>query len=190
MCVCGYSGCSTLLYGNKFRAHVPASCSRYFNYNPVEINHGPQKRHFLSLLNPIRKFEYFPSLSEESTGTCPKIVDSNSNLSLHIWITTPHPLESCARILRHPFGTRLEPSSPICIFSPPPSSSPFFSFLLFFFIFARAGINLWWYEAFARGDSNEWIVGVARVARRLNKFIRVLDFIFQCLLSFILIDIN
>lgn len=132
MCVCGYSGCSTLLYGNKFRAHVPASCSRYFNYNPVEINHGPQKRHFLSLLNPIRKFEYFPSLSEESTGTCPKIVDSNSNLSLHIWITTPHPLESCARILRHPFGTRLEPSSPICIFSPPPSSSPFFSFLLFF----------------------------------------------------------
>ena len=100
MCVCGYSGCSTLLYGNKFRAHVPASCSRYFNYNPVEINHGPQKRHFLSLLNPIRKFEYFPSLSEESTGTCPKIVDSNSNLSPYL-----NNNSSPSRVLREDLAT-------------------------------------------------------------------------------------
>lgn len=147
---------------HTFQPRVPD-----FNYNPGmhrgnKSGRATHKSATSSPRNPAEIWIFFPPWKRgRNTADAQARVQKSPILIL---ISTSYlnnnssPSSSIlAEMLRHPFGTRREPFSPICIFSPP-------SFFLSFYFRACRNKSRWYDGAFyARGVSNEWIiyVGVA-----------------------------
>lgn len=109
--------------------------------------------------------------SSMRSGTCPKIVDSNSNLHESNLNNVPHPRvwsRARARLCdtERAGNGIIEHTRPNFVLLVPGEPSSDLHHFTFFFISARAGINLGLIPDVTRGESNERINGsnAARVA--------------------------